>query len=612
MSIVFSIPAAADGTERTCFYQYDRSQRVYIEGATLSDDGLTVTIPEYVIFSEKDLGYSRQSPALVDDDGNVYAVIPNDILESGNRLQVYAYDVDEETGRQEVIAYNSFLIRQRDPIAEEEIEDEEWDAMNILYAAVQQSAANASASATAAAESAASAAESAEAATEAKEYIESMEKAINEAVESVNNKADKDLDAVEGNVTKYGSDGNTIDGGIALSDLALKVDAGHTLSVSMSSDYVVTISLLNEAGTAISTGSFDLPNESAITNGSYNANTKSLIFTLQSGDTITVPISGVIDGLVTSDTFSAHTSNTDLHVNAAKQSAWSAKYDKPSDGIPKTDLASGVQASLNKADTALQEHQDLSLYSLIAATGYRLDLEYNSSTYLVTPKLYNANSVLIATGAAITLPVADLLTDVSYDTTNKKLVMTYRNGLTSEQPLATIIEGLATSAEVEAHTSRTDNPHSVTKSQLGLGNVDNTSDLSKPVSNAVQDALDLKVNTSDIVDNLTTQDSTKPLSAKQGNALNSAISDIGERISGFDIGDEATEDGIEDLNVDVEDLVSRMTNETETSGESTLNDVESTPSASSTGTKGQIYIATDYLYICVATNTWKKVALSDI
>lgn len=38
----------------------------------------------------------------------------------------------------------------------------------------------------------------------------------------------------------------------------------------------------------------------------------------------------------------------------AKQSGWDAKYDKPSGGIPKTDLASAVQTSLDKADSALQ------------------------------------------------------------------------------------------------------------------------------------------------------------------------------------------------------------------------------------------------------------------
>ena len=53
---------------------------------------------------------------------------------------------------------------------------------------------------------------------------------------------------------------------------------------------------------------------------------------------------------------------------------------------------------------------------------------------------------------------------------------------------------VATTAQTNltAHTSRVDNPHSVTKAQVGLGNVDNTSDAAKPVSVAAQTALDLK------------------------------------------------------------------------------------------------------------------------
>ena len=44
------------------------------------------------------------------------------------------------------------------------------------------------------------------------------------------------------------------------------------------------------------------------------------------------------------------------------------------------------------------------------------------------------------------------------------------------------------------HTFLTNNPHSVTKAQVGLGNCDNTSDANKPVSTAGQTALDLKAN----------------------------------------------------------------------------------------------------------------------
>ena len=46
-----------------------------------------------------------------------------------------------------------------------------------------------------------------------------------------------------------------------------------------------------------------------------------------------------------------------------------------------------------------------------------------------------------------------------------------------------------------SHTGNTSNPHSVTKAQVGLGNVDNTSDASKPISTAVQTALNAKQDT---------------------------------------------------------------------------------------------------------------------
>lgn len=48
---------------------------------------------------------------------------------------------------------------------------------------------------------------------------------------------------------------------------------------------------------------------------------------------------------------------------------------------------------------------------------------------------------------------------------------------------------------LQNHLNRTDNPHSVGKSAVGLGNADNTSDVNKPVSTAQQIALDGKSDT---------------------------------------------------------------------------------------------------------------------
>lgn len=47
-------------------------------------------------------------------------------------------------------------------------------------------------------------------------------------------------------------------------------------------------------------------------------------------------------------------------------------------------------------------------------------------------------------------------------------------------------------SNLSKHTSNYENPHHVTKAQVGLDNVDNTSDINKPISTATQNALNLK------------------------------------------------------------------------------------------------------------------------
>lgn len=74
-----------------------------------------------------------------------------------------------------------------------------------------------------------------------------------------------------------------------------------------------------------------------------------------------------------------------------------------------------------------------------------------------------------------------------------------------------------------AHEENTENPHNVTKEQLGIENIDNTSDIDKPVSTAQQAALELKIDKTSIANDCDTDDETKVLSAKQGKELKDAI-----------------------------------------------------------------------------------------
>ena len=71
-------------------------------------------------------------------------------------------------------------------------------------------------------------------------------------------------------------------------------------------------------------------------------------------------------------------------------------------------------------------------------------------------------------------------------------VSTHNQSNTAHADIRTALSGKAEQTALEAHTADTDNPHAVTKAQVGLGNVDNTADTDKPISSAVQAALERK------------------------------------------------------------------------------------------------------------------------
>ena len=109
----------------------------------------------------------------------------------------------------------------------------------------------------------------------------------------------------------------------------------------------------------------------------------------------------------------------------------SGKYVKPSEGIPKTDLSSEVQESLNKADSAIQD----------------ISSKVDNSTYSADKETF-----ALKTEIPTTLPASDV------------------------------------SAWAKASTKPT-----YTATEIGLDQVNNTSDMNKPISTATQAALDGKV-----------------------------------------------------------------------------------------------------------------------
>lgn len=85
------------------------------------------------------------------------------------------------------------------------------------------------------------------------------------------------------------------------------------------------------------------------------------------------------------------------------------------------------------------------------------------------------------------------------------------NGLKDQAGITSDINAVQTN--LETHINNKSNPHEVTKDQVGLGNVDNTSDANKPISNATQTALNGK------------------FSATDGNALKQRVDNIPELVA---------------------------------------------------------------------------------
>lgn len=85
------------------------------------------------------------------------------------------------------------------------------------------------------------------------------------------------------------------------------------------------------------------------------------------------------------------------------------------------------------------------------------------------------------------------------------------DGLKDQAGITSDIDAVQTN--LETHINNKSNPHEVTKDQVGLGNVDNTSDANKPISTATQTALNGK------------------FSATDGNALKQRVDNIPELVA---------------------------------------------------------------------------------
>ena len=128
-------------------------------------------------------------------------------------------------------------------------------------------------------------------------------------------------------------------------------------------------------------------------------------------------VKAYIDGLTGDISDKQDKSTLEADVAAKGFTKNTGTYSKPTDGIPKSDLAAAVQTSLGKADTALQEHQSLAAYRTAAAQ----DVIDSGKVDKVTGKGLSSNDYTDAAKAKVdAIPENPKYTDTVYDDTALK------------------------------------------------------------------------------------------------------------------------------------------------------------------------------------------------
>jgi hypothetical protein len=116
-----------------------------------------------------------------------------------------------------------------------------------------------------------------------------------------------------------------------------------------------------------------------------------------------------------------------------------------------------------------------------ADTQVRTDLE--AAVELVAEELRGADTTL--------------QNNITKEVNDRKGEITRIEGLISDEAATRAQADTTVNAKVDSHIGNKSNPHGVTKAQVGLGNVDNTSDANKPISTATQTALNGKFSATD-------------------------------------------------------------------------------------------------------------------
>lgn len=207
------------------------------------------------------------------------------------------------------------------------------------------------------------------------------------------------------------------------------------------STYVMTLTLKNESGTVLSTGTVDLPLESMILGASYADGVLTLNIKTSDGsmnnNPIQVNISDLISGLVSDETFNEEVDRLDDRVDETNQDITLLENE-----IAQKEIYAHAAFHAEEAESARNYTAgggiDGKLKSLEKGSGAKIALSLDSD-YKMTIKLLNKKGVVLSEGM-VDLPIESLITKATYS--NGKLTLTFQSGDKTDIDISSLISGL--------------------------------------------------------------------------------------------------------------------------------------------------------------------------
>ena len=238
----------------------------------------------------------------------------------------------------------------------------------------------------------------------------------------------------------------------------------------------------------------DLPLESVVVSGEYDATNKKIILTLENGNIIEIPVEDLIDGLATKTELEEGLATKDaniiesiskngapLPVNANKNVNITVPT-KTSEVINDsgfiTNDTNGLSHYYNKTATDTR-------FSLVTETGTNFTLSIDPTTFVMTAILKDKNGRALST-QTVDLPLESVVVGGRYDSETREVVLTLENGSVVRFSVADLVSGL--------QSEITDS------NKLSSDLVDDTNSVNKFVTATDKTNWDAKLDTDDLTD----------------------------------------------------------------------------------------------------------------